>query len=534
MPSIVRRDFKRAGASHILALSGLHVSIIMGALMLFLKRLRIDIKKIAILLSICSVIYLFITGMSLSATRAVIMILFVYAGILFEGRHDSLTSLSFAGMLILLITPGAVLDGGFWMSFSATLGLLVYMPAFVDFMNKIFEKFKGHKFIVKSVKFILNLVATSFCALIPLITVMCIFSGEISYFSVISSVALSIPTTVMLVLSIFYLIFSEVPFISVILSFAINSVADFMIKFCAEISNTEHVVASLKYPFIIIAAIIIGAAIVYSCVFRLRNVFIALTPYVITVLLLISSIATFNYINKDIVKTTYVNASTKADMLVISNDREAIIIDIGSGSNNSYRLALNQITDHRATEIQALVLTKCTNSHPSTLINLFSNSMIREIWIPYPTTEDDYYRTVPILDIAERSGVKAVVYKDGEYLKAFDSVNIEIYRDSIERSAVPVFAVSVNSKGERLLYISPAYNESERIDEFNLLLKKSEYVVFGNRGPVTKTSYGLPEGRDTELVIFADKTRAAYFESAEEQDLTLISANEPINIYIKK
>ena len=538
LSDVVRRDFYRAGASHILALSGLHVSILMGALAFLLKRLRVGIKKIAIILSVCSVTYLLITGVSLSACRAVIMILCVYMAILFESRNDSLTSLSLAGALILLFSPGSVLDAGFWMSFSATLGLLVYMPAFSDFMNKCFEKYKEHKiiskFVIKPLKFVLNLIATGICAMIPLLTVICIFVGEISLYSIISSVVLSIPTTVMIILSMIYLVFSSVPLISNLLSLGISYTSSLMIDFCAEVSDIEHVVLSLNYPFMYIAIIVIGITVAYSMIFKLRNVFIALTPYAVAVLLLILSISAFNYLNKDIVTTSYINGTSQSDMLVVSNDRESVIIDIGTGSNSAYFPSLSQVAEERATEIQAMILTKCSSTHPSTLINLFSNNMVRELWLPYPKNDDEYYLTVPVVTVAKKYGVDIYIYEEGKYLQTFDSINIEIYRDSIERSAVPVFAVSINCRSERLVYVSPAFNECENADEFDLLLEKAEYVIFGNRGPLTKTLYTLPENCDTELVVFSDETRAAYFDGTSIHSITYVFANEPIQIYIEK
>ena len=46
--------------------------------------------------------------------------------------------------------------------------------------------------------------------------------------------------------------------------------------------------------------------------------------------------------------------------------------------------------------------------------------------------------------------------------------------------------------------------------------------------------YMAEEKRDTELIVFSDDIRAAYFDSAYEQNLTYIYSNEPINIYIEK
>ena len=44
-------------------------------------------------------------------------------------------------------------------------------------------------------------------------------------------------------------------------------------------------------------------------------------------------------------------------------------------------------------------------------------------------------------------------------------------------------------------------------------LESSEYLIFGNKGPVTKTDYTIPADNDAELIVFADETRVAYFRN---------------------
>ena len=128
----LRRDFSRAGVSHLLAVSGLHLTLLFGMLALLLRFLRLPRRVRAVLLTLAAAGYLALLGFPPSATRAAVMLGFVYLSWLCAASADPLTSLGLAGALILGISPCAVADAGFWMSFSATLGLLTVPAALQD------------------------------------------------------------------------------------------------------------------------------------------------------------------------------------------------------------------------------------------------------------------------------------------------------------------------------------------------------------------------------------------------------------------
>ena len=528
------RDFARAGVSHILAISGMHMGIIMGAVMMLLQKLRVKHSLIAVIMILFSTFYLAITGFSISATRSVLMLLFVYLSILFGCAADSLTSLSLAGVIILTVSPGAVLDGAFWMSFSATLGILVYMPSFNRFINKLLLPIKSFRWILKPVTVFVSAIAAGIFAIIPLIIVMCIFVREMSWFTVISSAILSIPTSLIILLSLIFIPLSSVPVISTALISAITAVSDFMISYCANIARMKGIVFSLNYSFAYIFAIIIGLCLIYSLIFKSRNLFISLTPFMISVALFFTVSAVYESAMADRVKATYLNCSATSDMLVLSNDREAVICDISNGSNKSFNMALDAVFESRATEIEAVILTRYTNSHSAALSKLFTSELVRELWIPYPETQDDYYKMSPIIDVAEKSGVTVKIYDDETDLVAFTYINIRAMSDKISRSSVPISCISINSRSERLTYVAPAFNEGEQSAGIEKLLARSDYIVFGNRGPKTKKAYTIPENSRAEVIAFADGVRAAYFEEQDDIDALYVLVPEIFEVYIEK
>lgn len=118
-----------SGASHVLALSGLHLGIIYMLLSLLVvgRRFRV-VSQALIVLSIWA--FVFLVGMSASVVRSALMIS-VYALLSLANRNRaSLNALSLAAILILLFSPNSLYDVGFQLSFSALLAILLIQPLF--------------------------------------------------------------------------------------------------------------------------------------------------------------------------------------------------------------------------------------------------------------------------------------------------------------------------------------------------------------------------------------------------------------------
>ena len=115
------------GASHILALSGLHLGIIYTLLSLLLSWRRWEVVS-QIVIIVCIWQYVFLVGMATSVVRSAVM-LTVYA-LLSLGHRDkmSVNTLAFAAIVMLLFNPRSLFDIGFQLSFMAVLSILLFVP----------------------------------------------------------------------------------------------------------------------------------------------------------------------------------------------------------------------------------------------------------------------------------------------------------------------------------------------------------------------------------------------------------------------
>ena len=121
----LRMRYQMAGIVHILAISGLHISILGMGLYNLLKRVGLGIWPAGIFSLVIMLQYEMMTGGSVSAMRAVTMFL-IAMGARITGRiYDLPSALSITAMLILAESPSYIRDSGFLLSFGCVMGICV-------------------------------------------------------------------------------------------------------------------------------------------------------------------------------------------------------------------------------------------------------------------------------------------------------------------------------------------------------------------------------------------------------------------------
>lgn len=138
--------YRNSGLAHFLSISGLHMSMLAG-LMFFLVRmvmalipplsLRYNSKKVAAVLAIfIGAVYLVISGAAIPAQRAFIMTLVVLLAVLFERQAISVRTLTWAALIVLVVTPEALVGASFQMSFAAVFALVAFYEKYAGRLNR--------------------------------------------------------------------------------------------------------------------------------------------------------------------------------------------------------------------------------------------------------------------------------------------------------------------------------------------------------------------------------------------------------------
>ena len=204
----LRETYSMTGASHILALSGLHLSIIYALLsMLVVGRRWQTISQVAIILSIWA--FVFLVGMSASVVRSAVM-LTVYALLALGHRKKmSVNTLAFTAIVMLLVSPQALFDVGFQMSFMAVFSILLFVPLFYRPFSA--EYLMTHRV----VKWIWGMVAISIAAQIGVAPLIAYYFGRFSCYFLLTNFIVIPAATIILYLSLATLL---IPSIGVLLA----------------------------------------------------------------------------------------------------------------------------------------------------------------------------------------------------------------------------------------------------------------------------------------------------------------------------
>ena len=125
----IKKLYQVNGIGHILAISGLHLSVIGIGIYQLLRKLTGSYTIGGIGGIFFFFLYVLMIGVTVSVIRAGIMYLF-RVGAEIAGRHyDSVTALSVAAAVVLIWRPLSIYDGAFWLSFFAVFAVVVIMPA---------------------------------------------------------------------------------------------------------------------------------------------------------------------------------------------------------------------------------------------------------------------------------------------------------------------------------------------------------------------------------------------------------------------
>ncbi|MDE2484481.1 MAG: DNA internalization-related competence protein ComEC/Rec2 [candidate division NC10 bacterium] len=125
IPRQINEAFLGSGTYHILAISGLNVSILAGALFFLLKAVRIPLRPSALLSMGLITFYAALAGGSASVVRAAVMADVYLLGLVLDRDADPLNTLALSALVLLLWQPLLLFDVGFQLTFVATWAILV-------------------------------------------------------------------------------------------------------------------------------------------------------------------------------------------------------------------------------------------------------------------------------------------------------------------------------------------------------------------------------------------------------------------------
>lgn len=516
MQSSLARDFERAGASHMLALSGMHVSILMGAVGWLLSKLRVHRKVRAVLLIIVAIGYLLLTGVSISATRAVVMVCVLQLSYLLAADNDTLTTLGLVGAGILLLDPYSVCDSGFILSFLATFGIVVLVPPLHEYLKARTEAIskppyqKAKRSVLGIVSGLLETLLVGVIACFAIFVPCCFLIGSMSVFSPLTTLLLSPVIAALLVLGTVTLLLSPIPLLANFFATLIRLLYAVSTPFLEKLSRIDGALIPLTHTAVRIVAIILcsTALILLILPLKKRKWLLALPPVLLTAWLCI-----FFPINALLgtqsLNVAYTHPSSISEALVSAQGYRAFICDLSSGSGTAMRAAMHAAKELHTTEVGAVLLTDCRTQHASMLSDLFSDYKTDLLYLPRTTDADMLDAQARICETAALHGVRIEYYEYGQAVEWYNGVSLTVHRTDVSRSTQPVLLITLQKGDAQLCMLNATAEHTKLAAKTEQALSLADAVVCMERGPKPRLTFSLDRVRNAK-VTFATRAIASY------------------------
>lgn len=173
--------FRRTNTSHLIAISGANIAVIVALLMAACRLLprRLAGKVGVLFITVSGVgLYTLFVGAEASVVRAAIMTTFVLLAERLGRRNDGLTALAASAFLMTLLNPSALFDIGLILSAAATVGLILYLPPLTQLSERTLKRLIGAEKAQSAVHMLAEWFLITLAAQITTLPIILLISGQ--------------------------------------------------------------------------------------------------------------------------------------------------------------------------------------------------------------------------------------------------------------------------------------------------------------------------------------------------------------------
>ncbi len=509
-----KRDFRFLGISHILSVSGLHLSIIVGGMLSLLRRLK---APRTVRFAVCSLLIVFmtlLTGMPASVIRSGIMMFLMLLASLIGRKEDPINSLFTASALILLFSPSSVHDAGFILSFSATLGLITLGRYFA---SRIMPKTEKKKLPKRLLGKVLMSFSATLAAVIFTLPFSYYFFGEASLVSFIANLIFVPLSGVYLFTVIGAIIFSD-PIIGGAFNTVCRLLSGLIIFLSERLASIVPEPISLMTFSAKLAVSLAFVALIMLVFIKKKRIIYLIIPFAVWCIVFSASTHVSSEVNRATVDIVAVSLK-KNDFILIGSEGKTLLCDFSDGRYSQAKNAVSLVeTELYDTSVDVILLTHLHSYHKTTFKRLADNNRISTLILPLPSDNDGKAISEELSDAASSLGIEVLTYSaaDGSSL-TFGDCNILIEPSAyIDRSVQPINTVTLQTDGGTMSYIGASAFESDA--DFEKVIKKSDTIWLGVHGPNIKMQ--IPDNIKLGHTYASNKTvnegYSAYFDEIND------------------
>ena len=349
----IKENFQNSSLSHILAVSGMHISYVILGISIVLSKLKFPKKVTKVFTIILLIFFIFLTGKTPSVERACIMAIMSIIANLIYRKSDIITNISTSLLIILIQNPFSIMDIGLILSFSATLGIIFSYKNIMKVLNRK-EEIQNREVIKVLNKFynkIKEIVSVSISAQILIFPLSIIIFNKISLTFLFSNILVSFIIGVVIIIG----------FLSIIFRFKILfSILEILLGILTKIASTfskiyisNIIVATPSLVFVIVYYLII-VSIGYIVFLRKKqikrkleiqiltfvnrfksNILTHKKQLIISIFLILILASVMKFIPKDL-RIHFIDVGQGDSCLIITPKNKTILIDGGGNVSNSF------------------------------------------------------------------------------------------------------------------------------------------------------------------------------------------------------
>lgn len=398
----IQESFKTSNLSHMLAVSGAHVSYIILGLTYVLQNSIIGKKNGKIVCIFFLLVFMAITNFTPSVTRACIMaILTLFSSIIYR-KSDVYTNISVAALITLIFNPYSLLDLGFQLSYGGTIGIII-------FIKRIQEKKSNSKVI----NYIKQMALVSIYANIIIIPIMMYHFNTVSFTFIISNIMAS-PILGIIVITGFLFIIASITVkpLTRLIAIFIKPILSILIKIsqiCSKLPFSNILVVT-PYMFNVISYY----AIILYCIKSKKNNKCKIIICSLIVLILINFII---YIFPQKLRIFFIDVGQGDSTLIITPDKKTVLID-GGGSDSfdvGEKVLLPYLLDRRILKIDYVLISHFDTDHCGGILTIMEKVKVKNIIISEQAEHSENYERFKKLMIHKK--IRLIEVKKGDKIK---------------------------------------------------------------------------------------------------------------------
>lgn len=398
----IQESFKTSNLSHMLAVSGAHVSYIILGLTYVLQNSIIGKKNGKIVCIIFLLAFMAITNFTTSVTRACIMAILTLLSSIIYRKSDVYTNISVAALITLIFNPYSLLDLGFQLSYGGTIGIII-------FIKRIQEKKSNSKVI----NYIKQMALVSIYANIIIIPIMMYHFNTVSFTFIISNIMAS-PILGIIVITGFLFIIASITVkpLTRLIAIFIKPILSILIKIsqiCSKLPFSNILVVT-PYMFNVISYY----AIILYCIKSKKNNKCKIIICLLIVLILINFII---YIFPQKLRIFFIDVGQGDSTLIITPDKKTVLID-GGGSDSfdvGEKVLLPYLLDRRILKVDYVLISHFDTDHCGGILTIMEKVKVKNIIISEQAEHSENYERFKKLMIHKK--IRLIEVKKGDKIK---------------------------------------------------------------------------------------------------------------------